>query len=59
MMQEVVDVEAASCRRRQEPRLMRSKEECSIVGADGRKKGEVSGPVSRSDCLLLQVCQSW
>ena len=31
-----VKVEATTCSRKQEPRLVREQEECSAVGADGR-----------------------
>lgn len=31
-----VDVESVSCNRRQEPRLLKTQEECSSIGADGR-----------------------
>ena len=35
-----VSVAGASCSRKQEPRLLRSSELCSEVGADGRTTGE-------------------
>ena len=33
-------VEEATCSRKQEPRLVRTPQTCSTVGADGRKDGE-------------------
>ena len=36
-----VSVEAASCNKKQEPLLMRKKEQCSPIGADGRDDGRV------------------
>jgi len=35
---EKINVEEASCSRKQEPRLIRSQEKCSRVGSDGRRK---------------------
>lgn len=44
--QDVVDVEAASCNKKQEPRISRSNELCAPIGADGRFT-ELSGKLVR------------
>ena len=54
-----MEVAAASCSRRQEPRLLRSEEQCSDTGADGRTTGgqtvTLLRKLSRTDSGLSEL----
>ena len=53
-----MSVEGASCSRRQEPRLIRTEEKCSEVGADGRTDGLILGSTSpRLTTFILDLSE--